>query len=291
MLWRNDCAFGRRGLSSVGHRAEEENVVQDIAQQRVRTTDLDGVCAMAGSMAGGPGAVATTGRQRLRQQPARGVPFVVPLDNRDSRAPRTTVSMLRSHPLFGPTLVATADLLALFLAWLAANALAPPGFPAVLLLPLAFVHQIVLSGHGLHSQLRYVGPLDLLRRVFWAWLRIALTLCLIGFFAPAQVSRQAALAFAGAFFLALVAVRFGSMAARRWMRQRGRNLRFVVVVGTGPAAARAARSFTADAGYGLRLAGFLGDGPVGGPAGSLPAPVLGGIADLERIVRHTVVDE
>jgi len=199
--------------------------------------------------------------------------------------------MLRSHPLFGPTLVATADLLALFLAWLAMHALAPPGFPAVLLLPLAFVHQIVLSGHGLHSQLRYVGPLDLLRRVFWAWLRIALTLCLIGFFAPAQVSRQAALAFAGAFFLALVAVRFGSMAARRWLRQRGRNLRFVVVVGTGPAAARAARSFTADAGYGLRLAGFLGDSASNGSAGGLPALVLGGIADLERIVRHTVVDE
>src|SRR5262249_61704333 len=115
------------------------------------------------------------GRGRNNQPPERTArPFFrPPRQGGTLRPPGTPASMLRSPPLFGPTLVATADLLALFLAWLAANALAPPGFPAVLLLPLAFVHQIVLSGHGLHSQLRYVGPRDLLRRVFWARLGIA----------------------------------------------------------------------------------------------------------------------
>src|SRR5262249_46054851 len=101
--------------------------------------------------------------RRWNVRPEARVPLVGPFDNRDGLGPCTTVSMLRSHPLFGPTLVATGDLLALLVAWLAVQWLAPPAFPAVLLLPLAFVHQIVLSGHGLPSRLRSIRPRVLLR--------------------------------------------------------------------------------------------------------------------------------
>jgi exopolysaccharide biosynthesis polyprenyl glycosylphosphotransferase len=204
--------------------------------------------------------------------------------------------MLRSNPFVGPTLAVTGDLLAMLVAWLVAAALVPPGFTPVALLPLAIVHQIVLSGHGLHSQLRYVPWTDLLRRVFWAWLRISLTVVLIDFLWPERMPRAGVLVFCAAFLVALVGERFLTMGLRRFLRQRGRNLRYIVVAGTGAAAASAARAFTGDAGYGLRLAGFLA--PTEPRAGQsvgrdrvLPGRVLGSYRDIEALVREHVIDE
>ena len=99
--------------------------------------------------------------------------------------------------------------------------------------------------------------------------------------------RESVAAFALAYLAALLAVRVGTLLLRRFVRRRGRNLRYLVVAGTGPAAVQASRAFSGDPGHGMQLLGFLGErGPT-----ELPAPVLGRFEDLEQIVRTLVIDE
>jgi exopolysaccharide biosynthesis polyprenyl glycosylphosphotransferase len=90
-------------------------------------------------------------------------------------------------------------------------------------------------------------------------------------------------------------------------RERGRNTRFVLVVGDGPAAHDFARRLERDAYLGLRVAGFLADPgpddprPGARPAAAAPAPAraraaapagtLGRIDEIEAVLRSTVVDE
>jgi exopolysaccharide biosynthesis polyprenyl glycosylphosphotransferase len=86
---------------------------------------------------------------------------------------------------------------------------------------------------------------------------------------------------------AFASVRLLTRALRRFVRQRGRNLRYLVVAGTGPDAARAAQEFSNDPGLGMRLVGFLGESQ----GFTLPSPVLGAFTDLETLVRSHVIDE
>lgn len=170
--------------------------------------------------------------------------------------------------------------------WLTASQFAPAVSPLVLL-PLALLHVLAASAAGLDNQLRYVGWSLLSRRVVTVWGRDAIGLALLGFLWPELAPRGPAVAFALAHLAMLLAVRIGTMGVRRFVRERGRNLRYLVVAGTGTDAVRAAHAFTDDAGYGMRLVGFLGDDdPLG-----LPAPVLGTFSDLERLVRSHVIDE
>jgi exopolysaccharide biosynthesis polyprenyl glycosylphosphotransferase len=200
---------------------------------------------------------------------------------------------MRSSSFVVPLLVTLADLAALALAWLVADQLAPPGFPVVLLVPLAFVHQLVLSPGSLHSQLRFVGVTDLCRRVLAAWLRVAVAVCVLGFLLPEQLPKGSAVVFCVVFLCTLAGVRFGSMAGRRWLRQKGRNLRYVVIAGAGEAALRARRKCLEDPGLGLRLVGHLVR-PAAAATEAIevaPTDVVGGYDDLERLVRTRVVDE
>jgi exopolysaccharide biosynthesis polyprenyl glycosylphosphotransferase len=195
--------------------------------------------------------------------------------------------MFRTHPLIGPSIVAAGDLSAIAGAFALLPFLSAESFTPWLLLPIALAHQIAVSGRGLHGQLRYISMRDLLRRIFWAWLRIATFVCLVGFLAPDWMPRRAALAYCGAFFAMLLAVRLWSLLAKRWVRERGTDLRYFVVAGNGPSAVRAAQIFTENAGFGLRLVGFLGKDS----QPNLGAPVLGNYSDIVELVRTHVVDE
>ena len=164
---------------------------------------------------------------------------------------------MRSSSHFVPTLVAAGDLFALVAAWLVARQVAPPGFTPVVLVPLAILHQLVLSTGSLHTQLRFLTPRDLLLRVLMAWARIAAAVCVLCCIVPQRIPRDSAIVFSAAFLVTLAAVRFGSSLLRRWVRQRGANLRYVVIAGGGDAAQRARQHCTADPGFGLRIIGHL----------------------------------
>ncbi len=200
---------------------------------------------------------------------------------------------MRSHALVVPTLVTTGDLVALLLAWVATHHIAPPGFSPVALVPLAILHQLVLSTGSLHTQLRYVGVRDLCRRVVAAWARVAAAVCVLCCVLPDRVPRESAVVFCAAFLATLTAVRLGSMFVRRFVRQRGRNLRYVVVAGGGEAAMRARRRCTGDPGLGLRVVGHLvrSDAPVDECLVVPRDEVVGTYEELERVVRERVVDE
>lgn len=93
-------------------------------------------------------------------------------------------------------------------------------------------------------------------------------------------------------FPAQVVVTIGTRALLRWglswMRQRGRNTRNVLVLGTEPGALAFAAQLEDHVVLGLRVIGFLGEGS---STASGRWPYLGRIADLERVLHANVVDE
>jgi exopolysaccharide biosynthesis polyprenyl glycosylphosphotransferase len=70
------------------------------------------------------------------------------------------------------------------------------------------------------------------------------------------------------------------------VRRRGRNLRSILIIGAGRRGRSFAESIQRRPELGYRVVGFLDDS--GGPG---PAPLLGGIGDLPRILREEQIDE
>jgi exopolysaccharide biosynthesis polyprenyl glycosylphosphotransferase len=108
----------------------------------------------------------------------------------------------------------------------------------------------------------------------------------------AHVSRP----FIGAFLLldwtALALFRVALRGAARALRARGRNLRTLLLVGTGPTARGLARRCQENRHWGVDVLGFLADTPGGAPAEKMDGhPVLGDVRDLPRFLRENVVDE
>ena len=85
----------------------------------------------------------------------------------------------------------------------------------------------------------------------------------------------------------------GTRAALRWafewQRRRGRNVRFVLVLGGGPRGQAFAQKLEEHRTLGLRVMGFLDDDPAFSPAPRWP--YLGGLDRLEEILHGDVVDE
>jgi exopolysaccharide biosynthesis polyprenyl glycosylphosphotransferase len=74
-----------------------------------------------------------------------------------------------------------------------------------------------------------------------------------------------------------------------WLRTKGMNSRFMLVVGTSPAAVAFADRVERHRELGLRVMGHIGLESNGASAGD--RPVLGTIGDIERILHSEVVDE
>ena len=104
-----------------------------------------------------------------------------------------------------------------------------------------------------------------------------------------DVSRLFLIALFGAQALATLALRLSIRFSLSRMRDRGHNLRYMLVVGTGQTARRFADRVERHRELGLRVVGHLAvaDGPemVGG------RPVLGSIDEIEDILHGQVVDE
>src|SRR5689334_17996930 len=102
-------------------------------------------------------------------------------------------------------------------------------------------------------------------------------------------------------FIAQAIVTIASRLSIRWglaaLRDRGYNRRFVLVVGTGPAALRFADRIERHRALGLRVMGHLAetDRAAASDATGLalvgPRPVIGTIDDIEDVLHQRVVDE
>lgn len=99
--------------------------------------------------------------------------------------------------------------------------------------------------------------------------------------------------FLGMLFVAQAAVtiigRFGLRSFLTWIRSRGYNSRFMLVIGAGAEAEQFANDVERQRELGLRVIGHLA-GPRDQPA-AVSRPLLGSIDDLERVIHGRVVDE
>ena len=86
---------------------------------------------------------------------------------------------------------------------------------------------------------------------------------------------------------------FGRALLRAWftyLRQRGRNPHFMLVVGTGPMARDFADRVESRAALGIRVIGHLAE-PAADIPGDLARPVLGSIDEMGRVLEEEIVDE
>jgi exopolysaccharide biosynthesis polyprenyl glycosylphosphotransferase len=90
--------------------------------------------------------------------------------------------------------------------------------------------------------------------------------------------------------LATIAVRGALRLTFEWLRERGYNVRYIVIVGSGLRGQLFAQQIENHRGLGLRVLGFLGDHPPA-DASRLRWPYLGSIEDLETVLHDRVVDE
>jgi exopolysaccharide biosynthesis polyprenyl glycosylphosphotransferase len=72
------------------------------------------------------------------------------------------------------------------------------------------------------------------------------------------------------------------------LRRRGRNLRYILVVGAGPRGRRLAEAVESRLELGCRVAGFVDEGPAALAVGDR---LLGGFSDLDRLLGSRPVDE
>jgi exopolysaccharide biosynthesis polyprenyl glycosylphosphotransferase len=128
------------------------------------------------------------------------------------------------------------------------------------------------------------------RDVIRATILMALiTLSLLFIFRLPDVSRLLLLILFPAQAAAAIALRGAVRLVMGRMRRRGLNTRFVLVLGAGQRAQRFATTLEAHRDLGLRVVGFLDDEP--SLARGSHWPVLGPLADLERVLHTRVIDE
>jgi len=200
------------------------------------------------------------------------------------------------------TLLGVADLVLIATAWLAAYQLrfntglpAPLGVPPAIeyVYPLALILPLFLflfRSHGLYEARRMDSTLGEATAVLRATamgvlLLVATTFFLrIYFYSRLAVGFFAVLAPLGVIGLRST-IRFGLRRARR----RGFNLRYVLIVGSGPLASSVVERIRMRPDAGLRLIGVVASGSIGGSVEG--ADVIGATSDLKRILHEQRVDQ
>lgn len=200
------------------------------------------------------------------------------------------------------SLLAVADLMLVAAAWLGAYVLrfdtglpAPLGRPAPepYLYALAVILPLFLGlfrSHGLYEARRMDSPLSEAGAVIRATATGVLLLAAISFFERSfSYSRLVLALFAVLAPLGVISLRSSIRWLLRRARRRGFNLRFVLLVGSGPLAESVVARISGRPDAGLRLIGVVADGALGGAVAG--APVIGGYADLKSILRGQRVDQ
>lgn len=212
--------------------------------------------------------------------------------------------MLKRYSRFFVASLFVVDGALVWLSWLAAYVLRFHVFPGRLVkgLPpfseyLTFSVLVVLASlASLH--MRGIYGSARMRKLSWEALRIAqaigLAVLMIGaltfFYRAYSLSRGAM-----AYFIVLSVLGLSSFRAclrlfLRYLRTKGMNLRFILIVGASPSGKELARNIERHAHLGLVVRGFLDDEAARGEV--LPGiPLLGRIGDLPRILREHTIDQ
>ncbi|MEM9175650.1 MAG: undecaprenyl-phosphate glucose phosphotransferase [Myxococcota bacterium] len=155
------------------------------------------------------------------------------------------------------------------------------------IVPLFFV---LFQTHGLYEARRMDSPLGEASAVIRATVMGLLLLTAASFFARSYSYSRGVLGLFAVLAPTLVitlrsSIRFGL----RRLRQRGLNLRYVVVVGSGPLAETVITRIGGRPDAGLRVLGVVSEGAIGGMVAGVP--VIGGLADLKAILQGQRVDQ
>jgi Undecaprenyl-phosphate glucose phosphotransferase len=110
------------------------------------------------------------------------------------------------------------------------------------------------------------------------------------FFARGELPRSVLLFFATLAIAGLWATRIALRGVLRALRRRGRNLRHVLVVGTGEQATRLIDKLEQHPDYGIAIRGLVAIDPAERATTAAGHPVLGTIADLPELVERTGTD-
>ncbi len=200
------------------------------------------------------------------------------------------------------TLLAVADLTLVAAAWLGAYLLrfeiglpVPRGVPApepyvyalAVIVPLFLV---LFRSHGLYEARRMDSPLGEASAVVRATAIGILILAALTFLVrDFSYSRGVLGLFAFSAPTAVIALRSTIRMALRRARRKGFNLRYVLLVGSGPLAESVAERILARPDAGLRMIGVVADGAIGGAVSG--APIIGGYADLKSVLHSQRVDQ
>ena len=200
------------------------------------------------------------------------------------------------------TLLGVADLIVIASAWLGAYVLrfnsglpvplgVPPAidyaYPLAVILPLFLV---LFRSHGLYEPRRMDSPLGEVSAIVRSTAMGILFLSAITFFARSYFYSRLVIAFFAVLApLGVIGLHSTIRFVLRRIRRRGFNLRFVLVVGSGPLAESVVERIHGRPDAGLRLIGVVADGSIGGSVEG--APVIGATSDLKAILNETHVDQ
>ena len=211
--------------------------------------------------------------------------------------------MLARHRQLFSTAVFALDALLLVLAWFGAYFVRfyTPGWTAPLgVPPLAFyawtcavitpVGLIVLRSFQLYRSARTARLGEELMALMQGVVIITALAGLASFFARGELSRSMLLLFAGGALFGLCGSRIVIRWSLRQMRRHGRNLRYCLVVGTGPLAETVVRKVQSHADYGLVVSGVVAPDAAGTPASVAGLPVLGAVSELPQLVERHHID-
>ena len=211
--------------------------------------------------------------------------------------------MLRKHSKFFENLILLVDLATVAACWMGAYGFrffldpipAPRGIPALrpyllLLLPMLLIWPIVFRVFGLYRPRRIGTRLGEIADIAKACSASVLVLTGLTFFVREfEFSRLVLLYFWALSIAGLSLVRGAFRESLRFVRRRGHNLRFAVLVGWGEVAAEVVRRLGAHPELGIRLRGCFLD-PAVGVAAPGDLPVLGPPEALAQFLRDEGVD-
>jgi len=110
------------------------------------------------------------------------------------------------------------------------------------------------------------------------------------FFARGELSRSMLLVFAVLALVGLCGSRIAIRAGLRRMRRHGKNLRYTLVVGTGPLAETVVTTVRSNSDYGLVVRGVVSAEPSLEPREVAGVPVIGSVRELQSIVERNGID-
>jgi Undecaprenyl-phosphate glucose phosphotransferase len=200
------------------------------------------------------------------------------------------------------SLLGVADLFVISGAWLGAYLLrfntglaAPLGVPPAIeyVYPLAVILPLYLGlfqSHGLYEARRMDSALGEASAVIRATAMGVMVLAAITFFVRSYSYSRLVIAFFAVLApVGLIGLRSTIRFGLRQVRRRGFNLRFVLVVGSGPLARSVVDRIHGRPDAGLRLLGVVADGAIGDSVGG--AAVIGRTGDLKSILHGHRVDQ